>query len=165
MVAITRSAARRISAVKPGIPNYAAICGMSKNPACKVPFAKQLAPLLLQCVALSAQRGDGGATPTLPTHNMWGNPIDYSDYEPTDPEEGLYEGPILYDPDGMPLDPRDGSRLYATMDECHLYDFYDNTPVDPTTGDRLYTYRAGHPANDFPLQIASASQAQAAALG
>ena len=53
------------------------------------------------------------------------------------------DGPVLYDLDGMPLDPRDGSRLYSTMDECHLYDFYDNTPVDPSTGERLYTYRAG----------------------
>ena len=57
-------------------------------------------------------------------------------------QEDLYDGPILYDEyDGMPLDPRDGSRLYDTFEEVHLYDYYDGTPLHPYDSSRLYTPR------------------------
>ena len=71
---------------------------------------------------------------------------DHEDISYSQPE-ALYDGPILYDEyDGMPLDPRDGSRLYDTFEEIHLYDEYDGTPLHPYDGSRLYTPRQPKPS-------------------
>ena len=140
----TRSAARRLRDDYFASQASSVTSDISAKFSSRAPFANALAPLLLVCAASAAQRGDAGAqTPTLPNYDAWGNMEIDTDFEPLDPEEGLDSGPILFDPDGMPLDPRDGSRLYNSMDENHLFDYYDNTPLDPSTGERLYTYRTG----------------------